>query len=47
MELQYSYAWIINSIGLLNESYFLYYEDVDYCFRAKNMDSILDGHMIA
>lgn len=26
---------VINRIGLLDESYFLYYEDADYCERAK------------
>ncbi|MDO8741737.1 MAG: oligosaccharide flippase family protein, partial [Candidatus Roizmanbacteria bacterium] len=26
---------VINKIGLLDESYFMYYEDVDYCFLAK------------
>lgn len=26
---------VFNSIGLLNERYFLYYEDVDFCIRAR------------
>lgn len=26
---------VIDKIGLWDESYFIYYEDVDYCFRAK------------
>lgn len=26
---------VINKIGLLDEEYFMYYEDVDYCYRAK------------
>lgn len=26
---------IVSSIGLLDESYFLYYEDVDWCYRAS------------
>lgn len=26
---------VLNSIGLLNERYFLYYEDVDFCIRAR------------
>lgn len=26
---------VIEKIGLLNEDYFLYYEDADWCFRAK------------
>lgn len=26
---------VIRNIGLLDESYFMYYEDVDYCFRAS------------
>lgn len=27
---------VIQSIGLWDESYFMYYEDVDYCVRARN-----------
>lgn len=27
---------VIEKIGLLDENYFMYYEDVDYCRRAKN-----------
>lgn len=27
---------VIEKIGLLDEDYFAYFEDVDYCFRAKN-----------
>lgn len=26
---------VINKIGLFDESYFMYYEEVDYCYRAK------------
>jgi len=26
---------VINKVGLLNECYFAYWEDVDYCFRAR------------
>lgn len=26
---------VVEKVGLFDESYFLYYEDVDYCFRAK------------
>lgn len=26
---------VIDKVGLFNESYFLYYEEVDYCWRAK------------
>lgn len=26
---------VIDKIGLLDESYFMYYEEVDYCYRAK------------
>ncbi|MFA6016547.1 MAG: oligosaccharide flippase family protein [Patescibacteria group bacterium] len=26
---------VIDKIGFLDESYFMYYEDVDYCYRAK------------
>jgi GT2 family glycosyltransferase len=26
---------VVHTIGLLDESYFMYYEDVDYCVRAK------------
>ena len=26
---------VIDKVGLLDESYFLYYEEVDYCFRAR------------
>ncbi|PJG83508.1 glycosyltransferase family 2 protein [Caviibacterium pharyngocola] len=29
---------VINSIGLLPEDYFLYYEETDYCFNAKKHD---------
>lgn len=29
---------ICRQIGLLNPKYFLYYEDTDWCFRAKNKD---------
>lgn len=28
-------AKVINDIGLMDENYFLYYEEVDYCWRAK------------
>ncbi|MBR76464.1 MAG: glycosyl transferase family 2 [Flavobacteriales bacterium] len=27
---------VLNSVGLLNEDYFLYYEDVDYSYKIKN-----------
>jgi len=26
---------VVDTIGLFNESYFMYYEDVEYCYRAK------------
>ncbi|MGB3095026.1 MAG: glycosyltransferase family 2 protein, partial [Microgenomates group bacterium] len=29
---------VINSLGFLDESYFLYYEDADYCERAKKLN---------
>ncbi|OGZ34499.1 MAG: hypothetical protein A2174_02690 [Candidatus Portnoybacteria bacterium RBG_13_41_18] len=32
---------VIEKIGLLNEDYFLYYEDIDWCLRAKKI-----GHKI-
>lgn len=28
---------VFQKIGLLDESYFLYYEDVDFCYRARQM----------
>lgn len=28
-------SYVINQIGLLSEDYFMYYEDVDYCMKAK------------
>jgi GT2 family glycosyltransferase len=31
-------AAAISDVGLLDESYFLYYEDVDWCIRAKRSD---------
>jgi GT2 family glycosyltransferase len=31
-------AEAIRNVGLLDESYFLYYEDVDWCIRAQNRD---------
>ena len=31
-------AQAIRDVGLLDESYFLYYEDVDWCMRAKRHD---------
>lgn len=27
---------VIKKVGLFNENYFMYFEDVEYCFRAKN-----------
>jgi GT2 family glycosyltransferase len=33
---------VFESIGLLDEGYFMYFEDVDYCRRARN-----DGWKIA
>lgn len=32
---------VINKIGLLPEEYFLYYEETDYCFNAKNNGFLL------
>ena len=28
---------IIDKIGFLNEDYFAYYEEIDFCFRLKNI----------
>ena len=28
---------VIDKIGFFNEKYFMYYEDVDYCYRAKKV----------
>jgi hypothetical protein len=33
---------LFKSVGMLDERFFLYYEDLDYCLRVKNM-----GHLIA
>ncbi|HAO3154756.1 TPA: glycosyltransferase family 2 protein, partial [Escherichia coli] len=30
-------AEALNDIGVLCEDYFLYYEEIDYCLRAKNL----------
>lgn len=34
---------VFKKVGLLNEDYFLYYDDADFCFRAKkqNIDSVV------
>jgi len=39
---------VINKIGYLDESYFLYYEDADFCVRAKmkNIDLYYDPSII-
>lgn len=39
---------VINKIGYLDESYFLYYEDADYCIRAQknNIDLYYDPSIV-
>lgn len=32
---------VIDKVGLFNESYFMYFEDVEYCYRAKKIFKIM------